>query len=332
MISLLNIMRALADPTRLRIVFLVLRLELSVGELVQILDQSQPRVSRHIRILDESGLLERRKEGSWVFLRPSEMLTNGPLSSLLAEADVSQAKAFQRDLLRLDEVRNARTNMAAHYFAAHADAWDSLRSLHIADSEVEARLAQVLHSAPLGRVLDVGTGTGRIVELFAAESSRFVAIDNSPEMLRLARAKIANLSPEIASKIDIKLGDFNMLPVGDGEFDTVIFHQVLHYAQHPEAVIAEAIRTLAPGGRLVIVDFAAHDLEELRTVHAHARLGFSDEFMRKAFNSHGLQMVHQTALEAGELVIKVWMGEKLSALQPRPTDNFSPKNNLRIVA
>ena len=332
MISLLNIMRALADPTRLRIVFLVRRLELSVGELVQILDQSQPRVSRHIRILDEAGLLERRKEGSWVFLRPSGMLTDGPLSSLLAEADMSQAKAFQRDLLRLDEVGNARTDMAAQYFAAHADAWDSLRSLHIADSEVEARLAQVLHSAPLGRVLDVGTGTGRMVALFASDSSRFVAIDNSPEMLRLARAKIANLSPEIARKIDIKLGDFNRLPLGEGEFDTVIFHQVLHYAQHPEAVIAEATRTLAPGGRLVIVDFASHDLEELRTVHAHARLGFSDDFMNKAFNSHGLQMVHQTALEAGALVIKVWMGEKLSAQQPRPTHNPSPKNNLRIVA
>lgn len=332
MINLLNIMRALADPTRLRIVFLVRRLELSVGELVQILDQSQPRVSRHIRILDEAGLLERRKEGSWVFLRPSDILTDGALASLLAEADVSQAKAFQRDLLRLDEVRNARTDMAAQYFAAHADEWDSLRSLHIADSEVEARLTQVLYSAPLGRVLDVGTGTGRIVELFAAEASRLVAIDSSPEMLRLARAKIASLSPEIASKVDIKLGDFNMLPVGDGEFDTVIFHQVLHYAQHPEAVIAEAIRTLAPGGRLVIVDFAAHDLEELRTVHAHARLGFSDDFMKKAFNSYGLQMVHQTALEAGTLVVKVWMGEKLSVQQTRPTDNLNPKNNLRIVA
>ncbi len=332
MISLLNITRALADPTRLRIVFLVRRLELSVGELVQILDQSQPRVSRHIRILDEAGLLERRKEGSWVFLRPSGMLTDGSLASLLAEADVSQAKAFQRDLLRLDEVRNARTDMAAQYFAAHADEWDSLRSLHIADSEVEARLAQVLHSAPLGQVLDVGTGTGRIVELFAADSSRLVAIDSSPEMLRLARAKIANLSPEIANKVDIKLGDFNMLPVADGEFETVIFHQVLHYAQHPEAVIAEAIRTLAPGGRLVIVDFAAHDLEELRTVHAHARLGFSDDFMKKAFNSHGLQMVHQTALEAGSLVVKIWMGEKLSGQQPHPTNNFNPKNNLRIVA
>ncbi len=326
--NLLNIMRALADPTRLRIAFLVLRLELSVGELVQILDQSQPRVSRHIRILDEAGLLERRKEGSWVFLRPASILTDSPLASLLAEADVSQGKAFQRDVLRLDEVRNARTDMAAAYFAAHADEWDSLRSLHIADSEVEARLAHILNSAPLGRFLDVGTGTGRIVELFAAASERFVAVDNSPEMLRLARAKIANLSPDIASKVDIKLGDFNMLPVGDGEFDTVIFHQVLHYAQHPEAVIAEAVRTLAPNGRLVIVDFAAHNLEELRTVHAHARLGFADDFMKKAFAGHGLQLVHQTALEAGELVVKVWMGQKLPSVQPRPRN----AHNLRIVA
>ena len=182
------------------------------------------------------------------------------------------------------------------------------------------------YSAPLGSVLDVGTGTGRIVELFAASASRFVALDNSPEMLRLARAKIASFSADIASKVEIKLGDFNMLPVGDGEFDTVIFHQVLHYAQDPEAVIAEAIRTVAEDGRLVIVDFAAHDHEELRTVHAHARLGFTDEFMRNAFAAHGLQMVHQVALEAGELIVKVWMGQKLSFATPRP------KNNLRIVA
>lgn len=330
--NLLNIMRALADPTRLRIVFLALRLELSVGELVQILDQSQPRVSRHIRILDEAGLLERRKEGSWVFLRPAAILTESPLTALLAQADVSQGKAYLRDVGRLEEVRHARTDMAATYFAAHAEEWDSLRSLHIADSEVEARLAQVLHSAPLGRVLDVGTGTGRIVELFAAEAERFVAVDNSPEMLRLARAKIANLSPEIGAKIDMKLGDFNMLPVGDGEFDTVIFHQVLHYAQHPEAVIAEAIRTLALDGRLVIVDFAAHNLEELRSVHAHARLGFADDFMKKAFAANGLQMVHQTALEAGALVIKVWMGQKLSGAQPRPKTNLRSPTNLRIVA
>lgn len=326
MLNLLNIMRALADPTRLRIIFLVLRLELSVGELVQILDQSQPRVSRHIRILDEAGLLERRKEGSWVFLRPGAILNDSRLTSLLGEADLSQSKAFHRDISRLDEVRDARTHMAATYFAAHADQWDSLRSLHIAESEVEAKIAQILKSAPLGSVLDVGTGTGRMVELFAADSSRFVAIDNSPEMLRLARAKIAGLTPAIANKIEMKLGDFNMLPVNDGEFDTIIFHQVLHYAQHPEAVIAEAIRALGADGRLMIVDFAAHDHEELRTVHAHARLGFTDDFMRKAFQAHGIQMVHQAALEAGKLVVKVWTGQKRAIATPRP------KNNLRIVA
>lgn len=326
MLNLLNIMRALADPTRLRIVFLVLRLELSVGELVQILDQSQPRVSRHIRILDEAGLLERRKEGSWVFLRPGAILNDSRLTSLLGEADVSQAKAFQRDLSRLDEVRTARTTMAASYFAAHAEQWDSLRSLHVAESEVEAKIAQILKSAPLGSVLDVGTGTGRMVELFAADASRFVAIDNSPEMLRLARAKIAGFSPDVAGKIEMKLGDFNMLPVNDGEFDTIIFHQVLHYAQHPEAVIAEAIRALGTDGRLMIVDFAAHDHEELRTIHAHARLGFTDDFMRKAFHAHGIQMVHQAALESGKLVVKVWTGQKRAQATPRT------KNNLRIVA
>ena len=326
MLNLLNIMRALADPTRLRIVFLVLRLELSVGELVQILDQSQPRVSRHIRILDEAGLLERRKEGSWVFLRPGAILNDSRLTSLLGDADLSQAKAFQRDLFRLDEVRNARTHMAATYFAAHADEWDSLRSLHVAESDVEAKIAQILNSAPLGSVLDVGTGTGRMVELFAAAAGRFVAIDNSPEMLRLARAKIGTLSAAVAGKVESKLGDFNMLPVQDGEFDTIMFHQVLHYAQDPEAVIAESVRALALGGRLVIVDFAAHDHEELRTVHAHARLGFTDEFMRNAFQAHGVQIIHQTALESGKLIVKIWTGQKLAQSTPRS------KNNLRIVA
>jgi len=300
MLNLLNIMRALADPTRLRIVFLVLRLELSVGELVQILDQSQPRVSRHIRILDEAGLLERRKEGSWVFLRPGAILSDSRLTSLLGDADLSQAKAFQRDLSRLDEVRNARTSMAAH-----ADEWDSLRSLHIAESDVEAKMAQILNSAPLGNVLDVGTGTGRMVELFAAASDRFVAIDNS--------AKIANLSAAVAAKVEIKLRDFNILPVEDGAFDTIMFHQVLHYAQDPEAVIAESIRALAIGGRLVIVDFAAHE-------------GFTDDFMRTAFQAHGVQMLHQTALDSGKLVVKIWTGQKLAQSTPRS------KNNLRMIA
>lgn len=316
MIDLLNITRALADPTRLRIVFLVLKLELSVGELVQILGQSQPRVSRHIRILDESGILERRKEGSWVFMRPGPIMTDGRLAPLFASADVTQAKAFQRDLVKLEEVRAARTDMAAAYFAAHADEWDSLRSLHVTDTDVEECIGQILAMAPLGNVLDVGTGTGRMVELFAGQADHFVALDNNIEMLRLARAKLGNLRSDVAAKVEIMLGDFNALPLADSEFDTVIFHQVLHYAQHPEGVIAEAARVLAAKGRLLIVDFAAHDHEELRTVHAHARLGFADDLIATAFQANSVQMAHQVTLDGGPLAVKIWMGQKQGQAQP----------------
>jgi ubiquinone/menaquinone biosynthesis C-methylase UbiE/DNA-binding transcriptional ArsR family regulator len=308
--DLLTIMRALADPTRLRIVFLVLRLELSVGELVQILGQSQPRVSRHVRILDEAGILERRKEGSWVFMRPGTVLAVGKLNALFAGTDVGQAKAFQRDLARLEEVRAARTDMAAAYFAAHAGEWDSLRSLHVAESEVEGAISEILRLAPLGNVLDVGTGTGRMMELFAGSADHFVALDNSTEMLRLARAKLGNMDAAVAPKVDIMLGDFNDLPLADAKFDTVIFHQVLHYAQHPEGVLAEAARVLAPHGRLIIVDFAAHDREELRDVHAHARLGFTDDLIENAFGANGINLSRKVALDGGTLAVKVWLGHK----------------------
>ena len=319
-------MRALADPTRLRIVFLILRLELSVGELVQILGQSQPRVSRHIRILDEAGILERRKEGSWVFMRPGSVLSEGRLSPLFADVDITQAKSFQRDLLKLEEVRAARTATAAAYFSAHAKEWDSLRSLHVAESEVENAIHRILSTAPIGRVLDVGTGTGRMMELFASDAQSFVALDSSTEMLRIARAKLGNLDSAVAANVDFMLGDFNALPFNDAMFDTIIFHQVLHYAQHPEGVIAEACRVLAPKGRLVIVDFAAHDREELRTVHAHARLGFADDLIVKAFQANNVHLAHQLALDGGTLAVKVWMGQKQA--QAATTQN----SKLRIVA
>ena len=324
--SLLDIIRALADPTRLRIIFLLLRLELSVGELVQILGQSQPRVSRHVRILDEVGILERRKEGSWVFMRPGPILADGRLSPLFGSVDMNQAKAFQRDLLRLEEVRAARTEMAAAYFAAHAGEWDSLRSLHVAESEVEDAISEILRPVPLGNVLDVGTGTGRMMELFAGSADHFVALDNSTEMLRLARAKLGNMDAAVAAKVDIMLGDFNDLPLADAKFDTVIFHQVLHYAQHPEGVLAEAARVLAPDGRLIIVDFAAHDREELRDVHAHARLGFADDLIANAFEASGVELSRKVALDGGALAVKVWLGHKHG--QPAVVQN----SNLRIVA
>lgn len=326
----LNIMRALADPTRLRIVLLIRQLELSVGEVVQILGQSQPRVSRHIRILDEAGIAERRKEGSWVFLRPGPVLTSGQLDLLFADTDSSETRVVQRDLAKLEQVRGSRADMAADYFAAHAGEWDSLRSLHVAESEVEDAISRILNTSPLGTVLDVGTGTGRMIELFAASSKRFVALDNNTEMLRLARAKLANMDAASAAKVEIMLGDFNALPLGDAAFDTILFHQVLHYAQHPERVISEAARVLAPAGRLMIVDFAAHDREELRIVHAHSRLGFSDEMIERAFAISGIHLAHQAVMDNGPLAVKIWMGQK----QNLAADDYktTTETKLRIVA
>ena len=302
-------MRALADPTRLRIALLIRQLELSVGEVVQILGQSQPRVSRHIRILDEAGIAQRRKEGSWVFLRPGPILVSGQLDALFGQDGTGEGRTAQRDLAKLEQVRSARADMAASYFAVHASEWDQLRSLHVAESEVELAIRAILQTAPLGAVLDIGTGTGRMIELFAGAATRFTAIDNNTEMLRVARAKLSGAG-EAASRVEIMLGDFNALPIADAQYDTILFHQVLHYAQSPERVIAEAARVLTPSGRMLIVDFAAHDREELRSVHAHARLGFSDEIIAAAFVSCDIHMAHQATLDGGELTVKIWMGQK----------------------
>jgi ubiquinone/menaquinone biosynthesis C-methylase UbiE len=336
MTPLLNIMRALADPTRLRIALLIRQLELSVSEVVQILGQSQPRVSRHIRILDEAGIAERRREGAWVFLRPGPRLLDGTLEPLLGLPGTDEAKPVLRDLARLDEVRAARATMAADYFAAHADEWDSLRSLHVAEAEVEHAITTLLQKQSLGRVLDIGTGTGRMIEMFAGRADRFVALDNSVEMLRLARAKLAGLpnAASVQAHTEIVLGDFNLLPFEDGSFDTILFHQVLHYAQTPDRAIAEAARVLAPEGRLVIVDFASHDVEELRSVHAHARLGFDDAMIERIFAANGVVLSEVQALEGGKLAVKIWLGTRNASGEVAGLNTESPKlrPELRIVS
>ena len=327
MTPLLNIMRALADPTRMRIALLIRQLELSVSEVVQILGQSQPRVSRHIRILDEAGIAERRREGAWVFLRPGPMLTDGTLEPLFALPGTDDAKPVLRDIKRLDEVRADRAAMAADYFTCHAAEWDSLRSLHIAEAEVEGALTTLIAQQPLGRVLDVGTGTGRMIEIFASQADRFVAVDNSVEMLRLARAKLASLpdAAAVQAYTEIVLGDFNKLPFADSSFDTILFHQVLHYAQTPDYAVAEAARLLAPGGRLVIVDFASHDFEELRSVHAHARLGFADDMIERSFTTNGLKLSGIETLEGGKLVVKIWSATRVLAAGqfPNPLESLN---------
>ena len=317
--TLIDVLRALADPTRLRIMRLLTRMELAVGELAQVLDQSQPRVSRHIRILAEAGLAERRREGSWVFVRGMAGVGAAPMAGAVAglidrgeAGDPAFAAQAEADRLRLGQIRHAREARAADYFARHAGQWDVLRSLHSADATVEGELHRLLgtappHSSGLGRVLDVGTGTGRMAELFEPAADAVVALDNSPEMLRLARARLQHLDP---GRVELVQGDFAALPFADAAFDTVLFHQVLHYAQSPEAVLAEAARVTRPGGRIAIVDFAPHDREELRSAHAHVRLGFADEQVRALLTAAGFAPEAGQALTGEELTVMIWTGSR----------------------
>jgi len=324
------VFKALADPTRLRIARLLARMELAVGELAQVLGQSQPRVSRHVGILCDAGLAERRREGSWVFLRSTGGLEDADpvvaaLENVLAIAesqDAAFARACEDDRRKLAAIRSAREDAATQYFARHASDWDELRALHSPDGEVEEHLVKALldgrGARDLGVLLDIGTGTGRMAELFAGEASRVVALDRNLEMLRVARAKLQHIEPE---RIDLVQGDFADLPFEPASFDTVLLHQVLHFAPDPKQALAQAARVTRPAGRIAIVDFAAHDREELRSRYQHARLGFSDRQMAGLLRGAGFTASDPIALDGGELVVKIWIGQRKSVPhKPHPHD------------
>lgn len=302
----LAIFRALADPTRLRIFHLLREMELSIGELAQVLGQSQPRVSRHVKILADAGLAERRKEGSWVFLGLGPDACVAPLFAAIDDWNRDGEDAWSvADRTRLAAVRADRAASAARYFADHAEEWDAIRSLHVPESAVEQRILTLLADMPVGRMVDIGTGTGRMIELIGRQASSAMGIDRSPEMLRLARVKLAEAGLDHA---ELRQGDMYALPIADGGADLVVLHQVLHFAQHPAAAIAESARLLGPGGRLLIVDFASHDVEELRTRDAHARLGFGDDQINGWFQSAGLGLERVEELVGDALTVKCWLG------------------------
>ena len=289
-------------------------MELSVGELAQVLAQSQPRVSRHLKILADAGVLERRKEGSWVFLTLADAEPVAPLFALIDEwADAATEASFASDAARTEKIRAERAEAASRHFAEIAAVWDQIRSLHVAESEVERAIERALGKRPLGRLVDIGTGTGRMIELFGPRAAQAIGIDRSSEMLRLARVKLE--AAGIHSSL--RQGDMYALPLADQSADSVIIHQVLHYAHSPAAAIAEAARVLAPGGTLLVVDFAAHEREELRERDAHIRLGFEDEVMGGWFAAAGLEVDQIQHLKGGELTVTLWRGVKAAMPQRR---------------
>jgi ArsR family transcriptional regulator len=308
-------LRAAGDPTRLRLLLLLHQAELTVTELTQILGQSQPRVSRHLKLLCEAGLLERFKEGAWVFYRAADRGDAGELARVLFTiAGAKDAPALLDDKRRLDQVRAQRAEEAAAYFKANAPRWERIRSLHVPEQDVENAIIGLVGHDGLKNVLDAGTGTGRMLELLAPYIKRGIGIDVSPDMLAIARDRLMNAG---ALHCQVRRGDVYRLPFADGEmdagFDAVVFHQVLHYLDDPQAALREAIRVAKPGGRILIADFAPHELEFLRAEHAHRRLGFSDREVQGWFKAHGLKPLASESLAprsgSQTLTVMVWLAE-----------------------
>jgi ubiquinone/menaquinone biosynthesis C-methylase UbiE/DNA-binding transcriptional ArsR family regulator len=300
-------LRAAAEPTRLRLLALCARAELTVSELTAILGQSQPRVSRHLKLLCEAGLLDRLREGSWVFYRLSQHASASALARLLAGLVPDNDPIVVLDRERLDQIKRARAEAAAAYFRANAAQWGTIRSLYVDESEVERALLDLVPPGETGALLDIGTGTGRMLEILAPRAGHAVGIDTSREMLTIARV---NLERAGLRNCSIRQGDMYQLPLPGASFDIVVIHQVLHYADRPAAVIEEATRVLRPGGRLLIVDFAPHELEFLRVDHAHRRLGFTDEEILDWCRAAGLESARSRHLPGSPLTVAIWQARR----------------------
>jgi len=306
-----NVLKAMAEPTRLRVLALLAYGELNVKDLTRVLGQSQPRISRHLKLLCEAGLVERAPEGSWVYFRLSEQPVGSGLAHLVLNAVDANDPVFLRDRARAEALRAEREAIAQAYFQAHAKEWDTIRALHVAEASVEGAIAAALDGEPLGFVIDLGTGTGRMLELLAARYRRGLGIDRSPAMLAYARAKLERAK---LAHAQVRQGDIYDLPLGDGGADVVLMHQVMHFLGDPPQAIREAARVLRPGGRLLIVDFAPHELEYLRDQFAHERLGFAAAQVAQWLGECGLDLVQHRELAppapGAQLTVSIWLASR----------------------
>ncbi|HHY49828.1 MAG TPA: metalloregulator ArsR/SmtB family transcription factor [Alphaproteobacteria bacterium] len=304
--TLVSILRAAGEGTRLRLLSLLNDGEQSVKDLTEILGQSQPRVSRHLKLLADAGLVTRNAEGAWAYYGLSPNGPGGDLARWLIARLKPDDPDRVRDLERLDAVRSAQQAQAAAYFAKVAESWDMLRSLHVPEEAVEAAILEAMAGQVVELLIDLGTGTGRMLELLASHYQRGIGIDSSREMIAVARAKLAAAG---VGHAQVRLADIADLDRGIGEADVVVIHQVLHYFDDPGKVLAQARRVLKPGGTLLIVDFAPHELEFLRAHHAHRRLGLSETQMHAwaqaaGFAVAGLKMLPPVNAEG--LTVCLW--------------------------
>jgi ubiquinone/menaquinone biosynthesis C-methylase UbiE/DNA-binding transcriptional ArsR family regulator len=328
--DLVTALKAAAEPTRLRILLLLAAGELNVKDLTLILGQSQPRISRHLKLLAEAGLVERFREGSWVYFHISDRSAGGRLALRLVADVAASDTAVHRDRERADALKRERETAAQGFFEKHAADWDRMRSLHVSESDVEGAMMSALGSGPFNFFVDLGTGTGRTLELFASRYQRSIGIDVNQAMLTYARAKLAKAG---LSNAQVRHGNIYALSLADGQADAIVMHQVLHFLSDPALAIREAARVLAPGGKLLIVDFAPHDLEFLRETEAHERLGFPHALVDQWLSDAGLTpkvardlAAPRTIAGADKLIVSLWLAER--PLPLRQATLGSAKRNL----
>ncbi|MEG1453827.1 ArsR/SmtB family transcription factor, partial [Brevundimonas sp.] len=300
-----EILRAAGEPTRLRILSLLAAEELSVMELSRVLDQSQPRVSRHLKLMADAGLIERFPDGARVYYRLSHDAQARRLTDTVL--DILADDEGEADHRRLEEVRSERATDAARYFEQVAPQWDQMRSLYVCETDVEKAVEQAAGPGPFDRVVDLGTGSGRMLTLLGKKAKMSVGLDLSQNMLNIARANVTQAGLD---KVELRHGDIFSTRLPAESADLVIVHQVLHYLNDPVAAVAEAARLVAPGGRLLIVDFAPHNFEQLREEHQHRRLGFSDEEISGWLAQGGLQAAAPIILPPDRegLTVHIWTG------------------------
>jgi len=312
----LGVLRAAAEETRLRILALLAEGELSVSDLTDILGQSQPRISRHLKLLVEAGLIERHREGAWAFFRMCEGAA-ALIDPILVGLE-RRHEPLSEDRARLEAVRAQRAQAAQTFFARLATKWDRLRSLHVPEATVEAALLDALGDRPVRSLIDLGTGTGRILGLLAPRAARATGLDSSHAMLSVARANLERMG---LTGVDLRQGDIHAPPFGRAGFDLVVVHQVLHYLDDPARALREAARLVAPGGRLLVVDFAPHSLEHLRETQAHRRLGFAPEQIAGWLADAGLGEVRHRDIAPADgtempLTVTLWLAEDRAVAAP----------------
>ncbi len=303
-------LKAMGHNERLRIMALLSHGELTVSELVKILGLSQPRVTQYIKSLEEAGIIDRVKEGSWVFSRISR--ANKDLFNLVSktlEMLPRDDAILLSDRRRLDDVRSERSKDADAFFDMVASDDGQLGDEYLPREDMDRKIHDILGASSFAFMVDLGTGTGRMLKLLSDKIERGAGVDNNSEMLKVARHRLSETGK---SHLTVRHGELSATPFGTETADLVTIHQVLHYLDEPADALREASRLLQSKGKLLIVDFAAHNQDEFREKYAHRRLGFSDDDIEGWIFDHDLSLkaIENVSTGSGKPDVRLWLCEK----------------------